>query len=348
MDMDSSDFFTIIKYAWIEYDASRKVKSITDISAMVSTNHVYKIVLEDRHFVIAKLSYFGKYDDFVEDHTIINVLSNNLPYPFENFLSRSLMKGNNIFIHRFKNDLIDAAVVFYRPVKIKTRPPRRLQEEQIRRLGKQVAKFHKACHTIRHTIPPGSKSLKRDIGLIEQYVNLDKSHEFDVSQKKLILEHCAKYISEVDKLKLNPDNLIPVFIDWNIGNFSVTPSFRLYSRWDYDWFRITTRVLDFYFLSRVVSDIGDKTVFTYNVSTLTEDRFRLFLSAYHAEFPLISDEIIMIKEAYRFFILNYVIRHGGYFFNLRYAEQLKRDALNEHLSRIDQFDPGELIAHLDL
>ena len=91
--MDAADFITIIKYAWMEYDASRKVKSITDISAMVSTNHVYKIILEDRHFIIAKLSYFGKYDDFVEDHSIINVLSNNLPYPFENVLSRSLMKG---------------------------------------------------------------------------------------------------------------------------------------------------------------------------------------------------------------------------------------------------------------
>ncbi len=346
--MDSNDFITIIKYAWMEYDSSRRIKSIEDISAFVSTNHVYKISLIDGSIVIAKLSYFGKYDDFVEDHTIINVLSNNLPYPFENLLSRSLMKGNNIFIHRFKNELIDAAVVFYRPVKIKNRPPRQLNEEQIIKLGQQTAKFHRACHTVRHTIPPGSKSLRRDIALIEQYVHLDKSQEFNPEHKKLILDHCKIYIDIVDSLYLDEDNLIPVFIDWNIGNFSVTPSFRLYSRWDYDWFRITTRVMDFYFLSRVVSDVGDKTVFTYNVNTFNEDRFKLFLSSYHSVFPLIKDEIIMIKEGYRFFILNYVIRHGGYFFNTKYASKLKKEALEIHLPSIDQFDPNNLINFLEL
>ena len=198
-----------------------------------------------------------------------------------------------------------------------------MEEDQIVKFGKQIGKFHKACHTIRNTIPPGSKSLKRDISLIEQYVQLDKAKEFHEEHKKLILYHCQQYIEEVNKLNLDDDNLIPVFIDWNIGNFSITPSFRIFSRWDYDWFRITTRVMDFYFCSRVVSNAGDQTFFTYNVSTLNEDRFKLFLTAYQSVFPLTRDEVIMIKEAYRFFILNYVIRHGGYFFNERYAYNLK-------------------------
>ena len=346
--MDSEDFITIIKYAWIEYDSSRKVKKIEDISAMVSTNHVYKIVLEDGHFVIAKLSYFGRFNDFVEDHTIINILSNNLPYPFENVLSRSLMKGNNLFIHRFKNQSIDAAVVFYRPVKIMVRPPRRFDEGQIAILAREIANFHKACHTIRHTIPPGSKSLLRDIKLIEEYVELDKTGEFTDGQKALILDHCQRYKSEVAKLQLKDEHLIPVFIDWNIGNFSITRSFKLYSRWDYDWFRITTRVMDFYFLSRVVSDIGDRSVFTYNFSTLLEDRFKLFLKTYHGIFPLTKDDVLMIKEAYRFFILNYVIRHGGYFFKQPYADKLRTEALNQHLPTLDQYNVQSLVHHLEL
>ena len=83
------DFTHIVEAAWANYDDSRQLKKIEDISAKVSTNHVYKVTLEDRTFVIAKLSYFGQYEHFVEDHSIINSMSNNLPAPYENFLSRS-------------------------------------------------------------------------------------------------------------------------------------------------------------------------------------------------------------------------------------------------------------------
>ncbi len=65
-----------------------------------------------------------------------------------------------------------------------------------------------------------------------------------------------------------------------------TAAFPLFSRWDYDWFRIEPRLLDFYFLSRVSSRTGDRTRFTYGAHTLLEPRFRRFLRAYHAEFPL--------------------------------------------------------------
>ena len=109
---------------------------------------------------------------------------------------------------------------------------------------------------------------------------------------------------------------MPVLIDWNLGNFSVEfdrddrSQFRLFSRWDYDWFRIESRLLDFYFLSRVSSRTGDRTSFTYGAHTLLEPRFRRFLRAYHAEYPLTPDEVLFLKEAYRFFLLNYVVREG--------------------------------------
>lgn len=342
------DFLSICKQAWVEYDATRPIKKVTDISAKVSTNHVYKIDLMDKSFVIAKLSYFGKYDDFVEDHTIVNILGNNLPYPFDNVLSRSLMKGSDIFIYRHLTSEIDAAVVFYRPVSIKKRPPKRLSEEEIVKLGKEMAKFHKSCYSIRHTLPVGSKSLKRDISLIKSYVQTEKDNWLSEKHKLLILDQCSAYLNSVAKFKFSKKERIPVFIDWNIGNFSVTSSFRLYSRWDYDWFRTSSRVLDFYFLSRVVSDLGDRTLFTYNVHTLGEPRFKTFLKAYHEIFPLSKDEVLMIKEAYRFFILNYVIRHGDYFFNEHHAYKLKKEALDIHLPAIDEFDAMELVEFLEL
>ena len=66
--------------------------------------------------VIAKVSYFGTYEDFVEDHSLINALANNLPEPFDNILSRSLLHKNellylslsgwiNRFVGRFHNPI---------------------------------------------------------------------------------------------------------------------------------------------------------------------------------------------------------------------------------------------------
>ncbi|MCB0667339.1 MAG: hypothetical protein KDC80_16040, partial [Saprospiraceae bacterium] len=66
------DFTEIVREAWLAYDNSRQIVRITDISAKVSTNHVYRIQFSDHSIIIAKLSYFGKYEHFVEDHTIIN------------------------------------------------------------------------------------------------------------------------------------------------------------------------------------------------------------------------------------------------------------------------------------
>ena len=49
-------FFSLIKSAWNDYDNSRKIKDISDISIKVSTNHVYRIILDDGSKIIAKVS----------------------------------------------------------------------------------------------------------------------------------------------------------------------------------------------------------------------------------------------------------------------------------------------------
>lgn len=342
------DFDTIIRQAWEDYDGSREIAHIVDISAKVSTNHVYRISLKDKNYIVAKLSYFGKYEHFVEDHSIINTLSNNLPSPFENFLARSLMKGNQLFVHRHKSEVIDAWVVFYRPIHIREKLPKRLEKNQIQKLAVQAAHFHKACDTVKATLPRSSKTMQDDINDLLKIVD-DKStkYQFPV-HRDLIREQCHTFLDNYNTLEADKLETIPVFVDWNIGNFSVTSNFKLFSRWDYDWFRMSSRMLDFYFFSRVASDVGDKTVFTYNVDVMMEDRFILFLQSYHKVFPLNEIEVRFLNEAYRFFILNYVIKYGRFFFHEIFATKLQKEALETHLPNLDQkFDPSPLLKALD-
>jgi hypothetical protein len=164
-----------------------------------------------------------------------------------------------------------------------------------------------------------------------------------------IKDQCDRFFEETQKLNYANFSKMPVFIDWNIGNFSVTEDFKLYSRWDYDWFRMSSRVMDFYFFSRIVSDIGDRTVFSYVVGPLMEERFLLFLKEYHAVYPLTEREVRFIKEAYRFFILNYVIKDGKHFFHEMYASKLQKEAYEIYFPMLDKaFDAEKILRALKL
>lgn len=343
------DFNGIVRDALIHYDSTKKIESITDISARVSTNYVYRIKLTDGNIIIAKLSYFGKYEHFVEDHTIINSLANNLPAPFENVLARSLIKGNSLFVHRHKTRLIDVWVVFYRPMKIQRKLPKKLNENQIVKLAKSVARFHKACYSVSNTLPPSSKTLSVDIHhLLDIMETKEGRHEYRMHEN-LIRSQSEIFLENLENLGMDTLNPIPVFIDWNIGNFSVTKEFEIYSRWDYDWFRVSTRIMDFYFFSRVVSNVGDMTIFSYDIDRFSEERFKLFLKAYHEEYPLSEKEVRFLKESYRFFLLNYVIKYGRYFFHEIFATRLQQEAYDLHLPTIDEkFDAEPLLKALNL
>jgi Ser/Thr protein kinase RdoA (MazF antagonist) len=343
------DFSNIVKKAWEGYDASKTIRLIEDISAMVSTNHVYRITFDDDDIIIAKLSYFGKFEHFKEDHRIIQTLANNLLYPFENLLARSLLKNNRVYIYHYKHGKEDAWVVFYNPTRILNRLPRRLDENHIKKLGQQVGKFHKACSRVKNVLPKSSKTLRTDISSLMNSLENNEKQFGSAMQVDFLKYHCETFLKNRSKYNMSSFEIIPVFIDWNIGNFSVTPSLELYSRWDYDWFRMSYRVLDFYFFSRVVSDIGDRTVFSYVINTMMEDRFILFLKEYHKVNPLTADEIRFMKEAYRFFILNYVIKDGKFFFSDQYAEKLQSEAFNVYLPSVDRdFDAEKIIEALKL
>jgi hypothetical protein len=80
-----------------------------------------------------------------------------------------------------------------------------------------------------------------------------------------------------------------------------------------------------------------------------EDRFMIFLEEYHKIYPLIADELRFLKETYRFFILNYVIKDGKYFFSEQYAQKLQSEAFEIYLPSVDKdFDAEVLIKKLKI
>lgn len=343
------NYIEIIEQAWKAYDPSRIINDIADISATVSTNHVYKITFQDDDFIIAKLSTFGEYEHFKEDHRIIHSLANNLLYPFENLLAKSLLKNNRVFTYRFKKDKTDAWVVFYNPSRVMQRLPRRLDDSYIKSLGKQIGKFHLSCSRIRNVLPKSSKTLRTDINTLLERLEAPDQKFGSETEVHVLRSHCNLFLK--NRLKCNAQNFetIPVFIDWNIGNFSVINKHELFSRWDYDWFRMSSRMMDFYFFSRVCSDVGDKTVFSYLIDPMNEDRFLLFLQEYHKVNPLLADEIRFLKEVYRFFILKYVVSDGFYFFNNQYAKKLLKEANEIYLPSIDKnFSADKIIDFLKI
>ncbi len=347
--MTHIDFLGIVREAVHNFDSSKKIISIHDISAQVSTNHVYRIRLQDHNIIIAKLSYFGKFEHFVEDHTIINSLSNNLPAPYENVLARSLYKGNSLFIHRHKTKLVDIWIVFYRPMRTKKKLPKKLDEPQLAKLARTFAKFHKACDNVKNTLPESSKTQQVDVMHLLEILETKEGKYEHRTHLDLIKEQCNLFLENTEKIGADKLESIPVFVDWNIGNFSVTPGLELFARWDYDWFRMSSRMMDFYFFSRIVSKVGDQTIFSYEIDRLMEDRFIIFLKAYHEIFPFSEIEIRFLKESYRFFLLNYVVKYGRYFFHELFATRLQQEAYDEHFPSIEKkFNADKLLKALGL
>jgi hypothetical protein len=80
-----------------------------------------------------------------------------------------------------------------------------------------------------------------------------------------------------------------------------------------------------------------------------EDRFIIFLQEYHKVNPLTKNEILFLKESYRFFILNYVMKDGNYFFAEKYAIKLQAEAFEIYLPSIDkEFDATKILEALKL
>src|SRR3954453_18229014 len=54
--------------AWTAYGDPRSIRAVDEVSANVSTNRVYRLHLDDGSTAVSKVSSYGSYFLFVEDH----------------------------------------------------------------------------------------------------------------------------------------------------------------------------------------------------------------------------------------------------------------------------------------
>lgn len=337
--------------AWAGYGDSRSIVGVSDVSANVSTNHVYRLSLDDGSTVFAKVSSYGSYFHFAEDHDRIHALVDMLGASrYKGVLADVLSKDGRVYT--WYERTVWAAL--YDEVERKESLPRILSDAQVENLGRVIAEFHLECSRLAPEIPPTSKSIKSDaIHLLDLLENPYSWQGFGLVEDDIrtLRRHTHDFLMNLEMIRYDYWQKIPVLIDWNLGNFSVEVAsdgtFSLFSRWDYDWFRIEPRTLDFYFLSRVSSRTGDRTHFTYGSHTLTEPKFVRFLRAYHEVYPLSEADIRFIPEVYRFFILNYVVLEGARFFRPDFARRFRHDAAQHYLPDLDELDISPLLAILE-
>jgi hypothetical protein len=348
---DEARLRKVMSDAWADYGDPRKIREVVELSAMVSTNRVYRLVLDAGDSVIAKVSNYGSFFLFAEDHDRLHRATQLLAGTrYEQFLA-SMLRNEQGGPYIFYDGEFWATL--YEEVPIGERLPRILTESQIDNLAIEMAELHHACHEVGAQIPPTSKTIKSDaIHLLEMVSDRHASQQFGLDQSRLdiVRRHCHRFLMSLYEGGYDYWSKMPVLIDWNLGNFSIEFSgdrFRLFSRWDYDWFRVESRVLDFYFLSRVSSRTGDRTRFTYGAHTMLEPRFRRFLKTYHQHYPLTEAEVLFMAEAYRFFLLNYVVREGRHFFRHDIWRTLQHDVVDVHLPMLDQLDLRPLLEELN-
>jgi len=341
----------IVRLAWTDYGDNRSIVEIVEVSAHVSTNHVFRLHLDDGSHVVGKVSSYGSYFLFAEDHDrlfkLVQSLSNSR---WSGFLAQVLPRDGRAYT--WYDGSCWAA--FYNDVERGTQLPRIITTDDIVFLAREIAGLHKACANAALDLPPTSNSVKGDaIHLLEQLSSEFAPRNFDLRESDIsyLRTSTHNFLTNLENIHFDEWTKIPILVDWNLGNFSITQDAnlvkRLFTRWDYDWFRIDTRMLDFYFLSRAASHTGDKTHFSYSPHTLVEPRFVTFLQAYHSVYPLSRTEIEFLPSAYQFFILNYVIREGAKFFRADLSTRFRKDAVRQYLPMLESLDISPLLQIVD-
>ncbi|MCH2108610.1 MAG: hypothetical protein MK135_04740 [Polyangiaceae bacterium] len=340
------EFPQLIQRAWNDYGDPRTISTIQEISADVSTNRVYLIKLNTGFEIVAKTSTYGSYVHFRQDHRIIQQWIRRLANSrFRSFLAGMLQKDHEVFTWREGN----IWVVFYEKTQFYDFLPQRLNPDQVSALGTEMASFHQASATVAPLLNTSWKSLGSDIAALYDAIGNQSWREernFSKEAESIVRTQCDTFLIQAEKLGYHQLLKLPVLIDWNIGNFSVgleEQGFKFFSRWDYDWFRVEPRVLDFHFCARVVRSEGDQAQFSYTVAPYFEERFIEFLRAYDRVNPLADEEILFLKEVYRFFILNYVLRQGEHFFRPEFCHRLQREALHDYFPALEATDFHQLL-----
>jgi hypothetical protein len=347
--MGVGDAIEAVHLAWAGYGDERRVLSVTETSSNVSTNRVFRVGLDDGRNVIAKITSYGSYFLFAEDHDRLYRCCELLQESRFSGLLASLL-GREGRAYTWYDGRRWAA--FYEEAERGESLPRILSPAQVDRFAYEIAEFHRACQKIAGSLPPLSYTMKSNaIELLDLLESPFAPRNFDLDPENIgiLWRHTHDLLLHLERVHYDEWPKMPILVDWNLGNFSIRSTgpepddFELYTRWDYDWFRIESRLLDFYFLSRVSSRTGDRTHFTYQPHTLTEERFVRFVAAYHRVFPLSEEEIRFLPYAYRFFLLNYVVRAGSRFFRPELCERFRRDTARRYLPELERLDLTPLL-----
>ena len=330
-----------IRMAVAALGLEEQLVSSHNVSMLVSTNRVYRLEFSDGNELFAKLSSYGSFVHFREDHQLIHQWRMHLHgTPYENFLAAVLTHAGRPFTFRNGTEW----VALYHKVPFYDFLQKRLSMDEVVAFGREMASFHLESARVAQYMDGSWKSMGSDVARLYdllQTPDFAVSHGLSAEDCEVLKTQCDRFLEVAGELGYHRMQRIPVLVDWNTSNFSVgldKRGFKFFSRWDYDWFRLEPRVLDFYFCARVVRDEGDCTVFTYNAEPLFEDRFKLFLAAYHQVFPLTRQDLLFLPEAYRFFLLNYLVRVGDHFFRPELRQRLTDEAVQVHLPRIDSLD----------
>ncbi len=336
----------MVQQAWLDYGDPRLIERLEEVSAHVSTNRVFRVHFTDSSHVVAKISSYGSYFLFAEDHDRLFRLHNQLQSTrWSGFLAQVLDQNGRPYT--WYDGRCWAA--FYTDVERREALPRILSDQQVECFGREIAQFHLACAAVAPHLPSMSNSVKGDaIHLLDQLSNAFAPRNFSLHAEDIgvLWKSTHQFLEYLDSVHYDEWQKVPILVDWNLGNFSVETTvtgFNLFSRWDYDWFRVDSRLFDFYFLSRASSRTGDRTQFSYSPHTLVEPRFLAFVRAYHEINPLSESDIRFLPYAYRFFILNYVIREGARFFRADLCTQFRREVARLYLPQLDQLDIDPLL-----
>jgi Ser/Thr protein kinase RdoA (MazF antagonist) len=346
---DVGDAEEAVRQAWAAYGDPRSITTIRETSSSVSTNRVFRVGLDDDSHIVSKVSAYGSYFLFAEDHDRLYRCTQQLADTrFSGLLANVLGRDGRAFTWYDGRRW----AVFYEEVRRGAQLPKILTEAQVDRFASEIAELHLVCAAIAPAIPPLSYSMKSNaIELLDLLASPFAPRNFDLPPEQIgtLWRHTHDLLLHLEELHYDEWPKMPVLVDWNLGNFSVCfdgddqADFRLDTRWDYDWFRIESRLVDFYFLSRVSSRTGDRTVFTYQAHTLVEPRFVRFVQRYHQVYPLTETEIRFLPEAYRFFLLNYVVRVGNKFFQPDLCERFRRDTARWYLPELERLDITPLL-----
>ncbi len=332
----------------------RRLESMVEVSANVSTNRVFLLRFDDGSHRFAKVSSYGSWFLFREDHDRVLRLINGLQGTrFERFLAAPVTvpttDGSPPRLHTYYDGQVWG--VLYEEVERRQTLPPILHTGDIECLAREKATIHQTCATVtaRDAIPRTSTSLISDIlHLLDLVSDRQASRTLRLGSEALdvVRRHINRFLHALEDLGYADMPRVPVLVDWNLGNFSVDRrddgTFTLFSRWDYDWFRTEITLLDFYFLSRVSSETGDRSTFTYGVHTLAEPGFLRFLAAYREIIPLTERDVEMIVETYRFFLLHNVLSMGDHFFRQDLWAAFRQQAIATGLPSIDTFDRSPL------